>query len=342
MNDTGAEVTATTPAGGEAAPDVKIDMVAALADIDESLGMEDEGALKLPAEKVEGKPSDKGVAPVDKPAASVDTPEADADYPSTWRAEVKPHWKDLKPEVRQQIIEREKHILDGINGYKDRADFADAFKKVLGPYTPQLIAQGIHPLQHIGTLLDTYTKLANPQTRAAAVQDLFKRLSINPEEVGFTPDEAPAVDPAVQSLRSELDTIKSGLSAQNAARYEEARKQVTSEIEAFSKDPKHSHFNEVANDIALLVKSKACKTLAEAYETACYRNPVVRQKVIDAQRKEADVVAAKEAEEKTRQAKEATAANLKSNQRRSSVAKDPEGSLDDTLNETLRNIKARG
>ena len=55
-----------------------------------------------------------------------------------------------------------------------------------------------------------------------------------------------------------------------------------SAVEAFSQDPKNTHWNDVVEDVLLLVKKGAASTLQEAYELACLRNPEVRAKVVTA------------------------------------------------------------
>jgi len=148
------------------------------------------------------------------------------------------------------------------------------------------------------------------------------------------------IDPQVEALQKELQGIKSVLSKQETTQMEAKKAEITAYVHSFAADPKNIYFEELANDIAHLLRTKAEPSVEKAYEAAIWRNPAVRAKELARQQTEKTEAEKKAAAEKAATAKRATEVNVRSSARRGSAAT-PAGSIDDTLNETLAKIVAR-
>ncbi len=231
-------------------------------------------------------------------------------------------------------------MFRGLEQYKEHAAFGKPIRAILDPYLPLMQQAGIDPVQQIGNLVRAHATLATgtPQQKLDLIQTLIRDYRV---EVPGDPSEAPYVDPAVANLQRELDGVKSQLSERQQAEMRTVQAEHNRKIDAFAADAKNVHFAEVGHDMAALISKGVCNTLEDAYERAVWANPVTRGKEVARQQAEATAKTEKETAERAEAARKATAANVKSKSRTGSPTA-AVGSMDDTLNETLAAIKARG
>ena len=203
-----------------------------------------------------------------------------------------------------------------------------------------LEAAGLNPLQQVEGLMKAHHLLATgtPQQKQALferlAQDYGVQLSVSPDS------ENPFIDPQVGALQSQLTALQSQLKEREAREAIAVRQTLQKEIDTFAADPAHVYFDEVATDIAGLLRSQAATTLEEAYEKAVWANPVTRAKEQARLTAESQAQAAKAAEAKAAEARKATAANVRAKPKAAS-ATTPLGSIDDTLSEALSSIRSR-
>lgn len=324
------------------------DMDGALAQMSEGLGFEVEepagdGAAPGDAELdavVESGVDAAAAAPetTPEPAATAATPGLEA--PKTWRKEAAEQWAALPDSVRSEVLKREEDMFRGLEAYKADAHFGRSLKPALDPYMPVLQQFGIDPAQQISSLMQAHHTLAlgTAQQKAELFQQLAADYGVNLGELAAATPVF--VDPAVQALQSQVQSLQSTLTARERAEQQTRMAAITSEIEAFAADPKNAHFDAVANDIAAMLKSGAAKNLQEAYEKAVWANPVTRQQEIARQQREAIEKQRKEAADKAQAAKRASAAVVHAKPRSASAAA-PSGSMEDTMRETLAAIQSR-
>lgn len=286
-------------------------------------GATDPAAAGTPAAK-EGDPA--------ATAAAASAPQA----PKTWRPEAAAKFATLPPEVQQEILKREEDIFKGLESYKADASIGKALKAVVQPYMHIFQSQGIDPMQQVSGLMRAHVALATgtPEQKQQFFQHLAKEYGV---DLGV---EAPYVDPQVASLQKQLADLQSRLNGREQQEAEQVRSKLQAEIDAFASDPAHQYFDEVANDIAGLLRSGAAKDLKDAYDKAIWANPITRAKEQARLTAEAEAKAKAEAAERAKQARKATGANVKSSAKAASGTA-PLGSIDDTLNAALAAIKSR-
>lgn len=293
---------------------------------------------------VTGKPASATVAPETLPPNKTETAVAVASAlpaPKTWQKEAAGEWGKLPPIVQQEIAKREKDIFDGIEQYRGGHQFAVAAQNVLKPFLPAMQATGVQPLalvQDLVTRWHTFTT-GNINQRAESITRLAREFGLNITVEGAAPQEE--VHPQVARLQQELQATKLSVEQMVGSQRERSVQDWTQRVQAFAEDPAHPHFMEVMPDIQKLLQSGMCKSLEEAYPQAVLLNPVTRAKEQERIAKEAREAAAKQVQADSEAARNATAANVKSAQKARGTAA-PTGSLDDTLNETMSRIKARG
>ena len=264
------------------------------------------------------------------PAASTLQP------PKTWRPEAAAKFATLPPEVQQEVLKREEDIFKGLESYKADASIGKALKGVVQPYLQMFQSQGIDPMQQVSGLMRAHVALATgtPEQKQQFFQHLAKEYGV---DLGT---EAPYVDPQVAGLQKQLSDLQSRLHGREQHEANEARSKLQAEIDSFASDPAHQYFDEVANDIAGLLRSGAAKDLKDAYDKAIWANPITRAKEQARLTADAETKAKAEAAERAKQARKATGANVKSSAKAASGTA-PLGSIDDTLNAALATIKSR-
>ena len=323
----------------------EFDVNAAVDDIGAGLGFDstpekedDDVALEVEAPKPEAA---EPVAPA-SPSTDVQKeipPIATADEaPKTWRKEASATWAALPSEAKAEILKRENDIFQGIEAMKPDANYGKAFKSVLAPYAEILRANNMEPVATVNNLLQAHHLFATGSPEAKL--QLFQKMARDYNIPLSPPGEAPYIDPTVAALQSELNAVKSQLSQTSQRQQQVAAQEVSKQVNAFASDPKNVYFDEVADDIAVMISKGVAKDLQDAYEKAIWANPVTRAKEIARTTAEASAKAADEAKAKAAAVRKSTAANVVT-RARSGNAAIPLGSLDDTLEAQLAKIKAR-
>lgn len=257
--------------------------------------------------------------------------------PTTWPKDMHAHWEKTPKEVQTYWQTREKQMLDGLDQYKQAATYGKSLNDVIQPFHQIIAQQGLDAPRAVQALLQAHTRLTQGSMtdRQAAFQQLGKNLGL---EMG-APSEPPVpVDPQIKALQDQFQSMQQTLTAQEHASLQEAQTKVGQEIEAFAADPAHPHFDEVTQDIVLLVK--AGLPLKEAYEKAVWTNPVTRAKEL-AKQQTADLAKAREnARLAALPKKHAASVNVKSRDA-GRTPTEPLGTMQDTMKHTLAAIRAR-
>lgn len=335
-------------AGGGSAGEGGLDLSAAgdsiSADLFGTSGGDDNGGDADDVNLDDNGGTDAGTAAATPPAAGTPSAKEGASAPAastlqppkTWRPEAAAKFATLPPEVQQEVLKREEDIFKGLESYKADASIGKAFKGVVQPYLQVFQSQGIDPMQQVSGLMRAHVALATgtPEQKQQFFQHLAKEYGVDLDT------EAPYVDPQVAGLQKQLSDLQSRLNGREQHEANEARSKLQAEIDSFASDPAHQYFDEVANDMAGLLRSGAAKDLKDAYDKAIWANPITRTKEQARLTADAETKAKAEAAEKAKQARKATGANVKSSAKAASGTA-PLGSIDDTLKAALVAIKSR-
>lgn len=323
--------------------DNELDLSAAMNDIAAGMGFDeppetgDDTSDDVKLDSSAADVADESAAVSEGSEAPTPPAESGVPVPKTWRADAASKWAQLPPEVQAEVVKREEDIFRGLETYKADAGFGKSMQSVLDPYMPTLKQHGIDPVQQVAGLMNAHFTLATGT--AEQKQALFAKLA---QDYGVQlGGDAPYVDPAVAALQSQLQSLQSQLQGRERQESAQHQQKLRSEIDSFAADPAHAYFDEVASDIAGLLKSGTAKDLADAYEKAVWANPVTRAKEQSRLTTEAVSKAQKDAAERAQAAKRAAAANVRSSSKPASGTA-PLGSIDDTLSAALADLKTRG
>lgn len=266
--------------------------------------------------------------------------------PKTWTKEALAKWATVDPVVQAEILKREEDFLKGITGYKQAADLGVRYSQVVEPYGAMLAAEKIDPVQLFQSFAGNHYLLSRgtPQQKVEVAANLLNGYGIpladllnHIAEVG----EAEPVDPKYAALEKRIDELTKAQDTRVSAESQAIQSKINQEIEDFAKDPANIYFDELAADISQIFAAGGASTLKEAYDKAVWANPGTREKELA--RRDAEKVAAQQAEEQKRKDKIASrtadSVNVRPSSRDATI---PKGSIDDTLSETMAAITSRG
>lgn len=335
--------------------DGSFDMERASTELSIGLGFEEEAE----GEEAEGEEAEKATEPTEEKAAEATTEETKpaaekakgeqaveaatetaTEVPKTWRKEAAAVWNDLPPTAQAEILKREEDIHKGIELYREEASFGSQIRTIIKPHEALFREAGIDPVKQMDSLLQAHVALST-QTPSQRLQSFAQLAASYNVDLGELLDSGAAEVTEVSVLRNELQMLQSSLRGLTEQQQNSRRTEVEAEITKFAADPANAYFDEVSSEIALLLKSGAAKNLTEAYEKAVWTSPTVRAKELARQQELTSAKQKEDAAKKLEAVKKATSVNLKSKAKTGS-ATTPIGSMEDTIAETLANIKARG
>lgn len=298
-------------------------------------------APQTPGEtSVEGKgdsqaPSGDSPAPSGTEAVAPATP-----FPSSWNKSLEAEWANLSPSVQAEVARREADILKGIEQYKGEASYAKAVKSIFEPYSQVIAQQNIDPLDMTAKLINAHYQLSysQPEQKRALFTQLAQSYGIDLAEGA---EELPYIDPVTRQLQEEVAALKHSRQQEQLATQSRQTSAIQQEIAEFRSNPANEHFEKLENIMARLITAGQATTLQDAYDQAIYLDPEVRAQVLARQQTEAAEKAKQEQIKKVEEAKKAMSVNAGAGSVNSRAAHPSSGNLEDTLNETLRSIRAR-
>lgn len=279
------------------------------------------------------------------PATENQAPAAALKAPAALKPAIKAKWAELSPEVQQEFVRLESTQQKGMQKIAEDARFGQTLREVVSPHEATFKALGIDAPRAVDALLkaDYTLRTAHPREKAQYLLQLAKNYGADmsvfqPAPVdGQTPAQQPQVDPAVAAMWNRLQQIEQSQHQQQTERERIETEQASSSIEAFRNDPKNEFFEDVREDMAILINSGRAKTLQEAYDMATYANPETRQAVLDRQ------FAEREAKRKADQAKAVETKRAAGVSVRSSgPAQIVQAGKDESVRETLLRVSAGG
>ena len=198
--------------------------------------------------------------------------------PIGWSVAAKAAWAELPEGVREAVAKREQEVSQGFarySGLKQFAEFAEQNGTTLA------------------TAVQDYAKVEDSLRKdfLGGLDTLAARFGYKPTDVAqyyAARHGVPAtgqIGQAYQPPAFDPDDIISKAEQRALARFEETqtRRESASEIERFAADPAHAYFENVREDMAILLQNGKANDLAAAYEMACWANPETRAILLKSQ-----------------------------------------------------------
>jgi transcriptional regulator with XRE-family HTH domain len=281
MSDTQAQ------AGAEAAPvsdDVHADVRAAIESLQTEPAAADSATDTAKADrdrnergqfsqKADAQPgvTAKPVPDTDPNEGKVQQPSNAVEAPTSWSADAKAKWSSLDPSVQAEIAKREKDMNDGGQKWSDEKR---RYEETLAPVREVAKRNGVDEKEGLNRLLAANDFLERDPP--SALKWLAQAYGVDLANLDASPTARPQADPMVTQLHQELSNIKSTLQAQE---YEK----LSNQVEQFKSAPGREHFEDAKIFMGKLLETGQASTLEEAYETAIWAIPSIREKLIAAQ-----------------------------------------------------------
>lgn len=270
--------------------------------------------------------------------------------PSTWTAKGKADFNKLPDHIQEEVLKRESDFHNGIQGYKERAEYGEKINRVIQPYEAIIRASNSTPEQAISNLLDAAYRLntGSQEQKTQTFMQLARQYNIDLAALNQPQEEKPAY---VQQLEQQLAQLQHGIQSQQQYVQQQNASEVNSSIEQFrnesdeSGSPKHLYFDDVRDEMADRLEAAARNgrqlSLQEAYDAAVWARPDIRETLLASQQQAAELKRKQDQAEKARQAKRKASVNVSTTGSHASKETKQVGSIDDTMREVMAKAKAR-
>lgn len=193
--------------------------------------------------------------------------------PNSWKKDYHDVWKAADPKLREYAYQREEQMRAGIEPLIPKAKFADEVNKVLEPYMGTLRGLGVTPPQAIEALIRTDHTLRNssPEERRQLFLRLASQYGVNLTPVEGEQPPQMQLPPEVFSLKNELTNLRGEVLSWKEQQERAANEKLQGEITRFGQ--KHEFFEDVREDMAMLLQSGRADTMEDAYDKAIRLNP---------------------------------------------------------------------
>lgn len=199
---------------------------------------------------------------------------------------IKGKWNDLPPEVREEIVKRDREVHQQFTRFDEERNFGKAIKTVVQPYEGLIRSLGAEPAQAIDYLLkgDAALRTGSPEQKRAMFMKLAQDYGVQIDGIADAPQPQLQGDPRVENLQQQMDRLlREQNDASNRAR-ESEQAEIASSIETFAADPAHAYFEQVKPEMAVLLQNGLAGDMQEAYDKAVWANPDTRALHLAAER----------------------------------------------------------
>jgi hypothetical protein len=174
--------------------------------------------------------------------------------------------------VQQAVAKREQEIDHGLRRKSEEVKRYEPLEQVLAPRRAQWAAQGMDEVHAVKTLLAAQDLLEKNPMQGLEFLARSYGVNLNTAQPQGQPYQAqPARDshPEIAALKQQLQVLQSQVQTAQTA-------PIVSQIDAFQNDPANLYFENVRDDMAVLLHNGKASDLKEAYEMACWMRPDIR------------------------------------------------------------------
>lgn len=205
--------------------------------------------------------------------------------PKSWKPVSQSHWDKLPPEVRSDVVRREREFTRILNESADARKFQKSLQELVAPFEARYQAAGVGTTKALHSLMvmDQVLSTAPPAQRAQAMAKLIKdyQVDISALDSALAGEEVVEVSPQAQieqMIQQRLAPIQQFVQSQQSVQMqheqaEQARMNQT--VEEFGANK--PYFDQVRSDMADLIEINSRRgvylTLDEAYNRAVRSNP---------------------------------------------------------------------
>lgn len=315
-------------------------------EVEEDLPEEEEPEEDEPEEEPEEEEIE-AASEDEPPEESEELPEPEADLdprlinpPDTWRAQAKTEWDKLPKSIKEEVRKREDDAMNGINGYKEKAEFGDRLDRTIQPYQPILKQRGLTPEQAVGESLQFIHAMTTetPERKGAILQRLAQMYGA---DLSVTQDEnSLKLQQQLQPLYQELNQLRQNSQQQQTQQEQQLQEEVHSFATKTDETGKLAHpfFENVRVLMASLIESEQADGLEQAYQIAVKAHPDTSGLIASEQTAKEEAERQEQAKKRAAKAKKNKDINVSKKGAHEEQSK-PIGNLRDTAAEELKKIR---
>lgn len=316
------------------------------------------GELKKETESESKNSADESTKKEDSSTSSADNGDKKParTAPSAWTPKAKLDFDSLPEHIQDEIIKREGDFLKGVAEFKSHSEEGRKLQKVLEPYAPLMRQKGLQSDQVVNDMLQTAYRLSQgtPQDKAgflleiaqqygADLQSLITSGNNNGEQFQKI-EYVGQLENQVSQLQKQIQQISGFLNKQVTDQQQSVYMSAEQSVESFRSEmengkPKYPFFDNVRNDMAVLVKANPELDLKSAYDRAVWMNPQTREALLLQQQREASQKAEDERRRHAEEAKKKASLNVQSTQA-SEFSSQPLSDIRATMAARLRELNA--
>lgn len=194
--------------------------------------------------------------------------------PASWSPAAKVTFDKLPPEVQQAVAKREQEIDHGLRRKSEEVKRYEPLEQLIAPRRAEWAAQGLDEATAIKTLLAAQDLLQQDPRKgleflARSYGVNIASLSAQPQGQPYQAQPARDSHPEIAALKQQLQVLQSQVQTAQTA-------PIVSQIDAFQNDPANLYFENVRDDMAVLLHNGKAADLKEAYDMACWMRPDIR------------------------------------------------------------------
>ena len=207
--------------------------------------------------------------------------------PSSWKPASKAKWESIDPDVRAEVVRREREVTRALGDSTNARKFAQSFTEAVNPFAQKYQNSGMTPLQVMQNLMQADVFLSSAPA-AQRAQFMAKLISDYKIDVGML-DEALAggeptsrpeaiVERMIQERIAPFQQFVQSAEQQRQQALQQEYNQQASHIQSMAQDEQNfPHFDTVRNDMADIMEMNARRKVylspQEAYKRAVAMNP---------------------------------------------------------------------
>jgi hypothetical protein len=200
--------------------------------------------------------------------------------PSSWTPKARESWAALPENVRQEVLRREEDSIKGIRQLQDQTAPYMQFAQTLEPFIKEAFENKADPGQYIGNVMQAERRLrtGTAEERFSSLVEIAEgygiplRKIIN-DAVGQEIIPHPSMNQNKQQIPAEVQRELEE-ARQFRQTYQSSQQETNAKlIDDFRKDKEF--FEDVREDMAVLMEAGRATTLDDAYTKACRMNPAV-------------------------------------------------------------------
>jgi len=207
--------------------------------------------------------------------------------PASWSATAKASFAALPPHIQQEVVKREQDVERGLAQWQTKGERLNRLDQVLAPRQQRFQLAGIDEVQAVQALFAAQDLLERDPV--SALMYLARQSGVDfrqlVEHGARQQAHEPQLHPVLQGLVGEVQSLRSAVAQQHEDSRRAQASEYSSQVQAFAADPANLYFQNVARDMATLIRSRQADTLQDAYEKACWASPEIRPLMLEQQQR---------------------------------------------------------